>query len=158
MYHLFIYLHAATASLSMLSGCYLIFTSEPCKYGFEVYFYLLVTMLVFMTAALAVDWQQLVLAQHFIFISLEALALYMIWRAFQAREELLNQRENWHKHFINHVGFTLISFFDAFVIVGAINLDLPVWAVVIIALAGVLGGNQIVKQAESNAISGRCAT
>ena len=50
-------------------------------------------------------------------------------------------RNGWRHKYIDDIGFTLISLFDGFVIVAAIDLNAPVWAIVLIAILGVVVGN-----------------
>jgi len=53
--------------------------------------------------------------------------------------------------YIGHVGFTLISLFVGFLIVGAIDLDAPGWLVGLVAVGGVVGGIVGVKKLKTHA-------
>ncbi|WP_022885347.1 hypothetical protein [Glaciibacter superstes] len=53
--------------------------------------------------------------------------------------------------FVNHVGFTLISLFDGFVIVAAIDLHAPPWLVASLAIGGVIAGIIGVRRLEARA-------
>jgi hypothetical protein len=64
------------------------------------------------------------------------LGAYTVWRGLLAKRALIRQGANWQNHYIGHVGFTLISLFDGFTIVGAIDLKAPAPVVV---FAGALG-------------------
>ena len=81
------------------------------------------------------------------------LGLYILQRANHARLALRLRHEGWRIAYIDHVGFTLISLFDGFVIVGAIDLGAPGWLVAAAALLGVVGGIWAVGKAKSNIVS-----
>jgi hypothetical protein len=51
--------------------------------------------------------------------------LYMIWRAVQAVTVLTKQNQADQLKVIDHVGFVLISLFDGFAIVSALDLQAP---------------------------------
>ncbi len=52
----------------------------------------------------------------------------------------------WRSRFADDVGFTLISLFDAFAIVTAIDLGLSGWLVAAIGAAGVVAGIVAMQQ------------
>jgi uncharacterized membrane protein len=107
---------------------------------FNLFLGSLALMLVAVLLAIAADWPQLDVARRVVFSALGVFGLYMAWRAVQARETLRAQPEGWQLKYIDHVGFNLISLFAGFVIVAAIDLGLPGWLVVAIALLGIAGG------------------
>jgi len=53
--------------------------------------------------------------------------------------------------YIGHVGFTLISLFVGFLVVGAIDLDLPGWLVGVVAVGAVVGGIVGIKKLKTHA-------
>ena len=61
----------------------------------------------------------------------------MIWRAVQAVTVLAEQGQETQIKVIDHVGFVLISLFDGFAIVSAIDLHAPGWLVAVIALGAI---------------------
>lgn len=65
---------------------------------------------------------------------------------------LWTQPEGWRLKYIDHVGFNLISLFDGFVIVAAIDLGVPGRLVVAIALLGIAGGIWGVNIVKSKAL------
>ena len=87
-----------------------------------------------------VDWGQLPLVKRVAFSGLGLLGLYMLWRTERARETLARQASGWRTRFIGHVGFVLISLFDGFCIVTAIDLRLAPWLVAVVAVLGVALG------------------
>jgi len=50
--------------------------------------------------------------------------------------------------YLDDIGFNLISLFDGFVIVAAIDLGAPVWLVVLGAIAAVVLGAQLIERAK----------
>lgn len=67
-------------------------------------------MTIAVIASVSVGWTEFALGAKIAFSGLTVLALYMMWQAFQARQELKAQESGWEARFIDHVGFTLISF------------------------------------------------
>jgi len=67
------------------------------------------------------------------------LGLYMIWRAVQAVSVLREQPGN-QGAVIDHIGFNLISLFDGFAIISAIDLHASGWLVAVIAIGAVALG------------------
>ena len=61
----------------------------------------------------------------------------MIWRAVQAVTVLTKQNQADQLKVIDHVGFVLISLFDGFAIVSALDLQAPGWLVAVIAVSAV---------------------
>jgi uncharacterized membrane protein len=53
---------------------------------------------------------------------------------------LRDQRPGWRLSFVSHIGFVLISLFDGFCIVLAIDLLMPAWVVITVAVLGVAVG------------------
>jgi hypothetical protein len=135
-----IVLHAATALVCFTAGVLCLRIREATDRRFRVYFWSLVAMLVFVIAAIAVHWGELDTAARAIFAGLTLLGLYMAWRATQAGIRLRRHGQGWQPRYVDDIGFTLISLFDGFVIVTAIDLGAPVWLVILIAVAGVAGG------------------
>lgn len=60
----------------------------------------------------------------------------MIWRNIQALRVLRKTNEN-QSTVIDHIGFILISLFEGFAIVSAIDLKVPAWLIGIIAIGAV---------------------
>jgi membrane associated rhomboid family serine protease len=86
------------------------------------------------------DWGHLDVARRIAFPILGVLGVYMVWRTERARRTLRIRGERWRPAFIGHVGFVLISFFDGFCIVLAIDLRMPPWVVAAAAVFGVVVG------------------
>ena len=80
--------------------------------------------------------------KQIIFGGLVILGGYMIWRAVQAVTVLTKQQQEDQLKVIDHVGFVLISLFDGFAIVSALDLQAPGWLVAVIAVGiGIYGIN-----------------
>jgi hypothetical protein len=73
-------------------------------------------------AAIAVNWSTLDAGTRLVYAALFVLGLglglSMRWRALRTRTRLVRQAEGGRPWYIDGIGFTLISQFDAFVIVG----------------------------------------
>ena len=100
---------------------------------------LLMLMEVFLVVAILSHVTNLGTITQIVFGGLVLLGVYMIWRAVQAVSVLREQPGN-HGAVIDHVGFNLISLFDGFVIVSALDLQAPGWLVAVIAVGAVALG------------------
>jgi hypothetical protein len=76
----------------------------------------------------------------------------MLVRAYQAYKVQEEQVQDWRASYIDHVGFTLISLFDGFVIVSAIDLGMPTWVVIVIAVLGVVVGIYAINRTKSSMV------
>lgn len=151
----FIVLHAALGVVAFVAGCLALRRSR----AFGTYWWSLVGMAVFLMLAVAVEWRVLDPATRVVFGALVALAGVMLWRAQAARRLQAGgaQRSRGRRsglpsghspvvlgwspgttgRYFDHVGFTLISLFDAFAVVTVLNAGAPGW---LIAATGVVVG------------------
>jgi hypothetical protein len=144
-----IVLHATAALASFVAGALSLGLREPDSWRFRLYFWSMLAMLLFVAGALAAHWGELDLTARLIFLGLGALGLYMVWRAAHAGTWLRRQAGGWRPHYVDDIGFTLIALFDGFVIVTAIDLGAPVWLVILVAVAGVVGGNLVIRRVKA---------
>jgi hypothetical protein len=86
-----------------------------------------------------------------VFPGLFGLALYMFYRARSAGRLLDSRPSGWQHDTIEHIGFTLISLFEGFIIVTVLNLGGPEWLVALLAVLGVLGGRRAIGLAQRRA-------
>lgn len=100
----------------------------------------LIIMEVFLITAILSHFISLATITQIIFGGLSALGAYMIWRAIRTVSILRRGPDGNQLAIIDDVGFILISLFDGFAIISAIDLQLPVWLVSIIAIGAVLIG------------------
>jgi hypothetical protein len=141
VYTVLISAHAAAGLISFTAGC----LALTRRSYFTVYFWSLVLLVVFLTAALALDWSRLNTILHAVFTGLLALGGYMVWRATQARRLQETTSHQQLAHRIDHIGFTLIALFDGFVIIAALDLGAPAWLAVVVAIAGVAVGHIAIR-------------
>jgi hypothetical protein len=122
--------HAGAGGIALLAGCVTI--ARRALFG--VYFGALVAMEVFLVLAVAVDWAAIGTSARILFGAFALLGLFMVWRANQARRMPLG------RGYVEHVGFTLVALFDAFIVILVLNLGAPVWLVagsgILVAVAG----------------------
>lgn len=151
----FIALHASAGVIGFVVGYVLVIMPEHAsnRSWFNVYLWSLVALVVFLAGAIAAHWQHLGGAERLTFSGLFVLGLYMLRRAHDARLAMTLGHEGWRSAYVDHVGFTLISLFDGFVIVGAIDLGAPGWLVAAVAVLGVVGGIWAVGKAKTNVAS-----
>ena len=105
-------------------------------------------LVVFMVGAMAAHWADIALGERLVYSSLAGLGLVMLWRARRAHRLLQAGRAAPPSTYVDDVGFDLISLFDAFVIVAAIDLGAPVWLVTTVAVAAVLVGHHLLRRAK----------
>jgi hypothetical protein len=144
-----IVLHAAAGVLCFVAGVAVLGLQTARSTWLVVYLAALAGMTVFVAAAVAAGWSGYDGGTRVTFGALIALALFMCWRAYRAVVELRTQPPGWRSRYLAHIGFTLISLFDGFVIVAAIDLGAPGWLVALIAVAGVVVGIQLLNRAKA---------
>ena len=141
LHTLAIVVHALSATGAFIIGIVLIFqrnTLRQLQLG-VAFLVLLILLEVFLVIAILSHVSSLPTITQIIFGGLSILGLYVIWRAVQALSVLREPNGN-QLAVIDHIGFILISLFDAFAIVSSIDLHAPGWLVVVIAVGAVALG------------------
>jgi hypothetical protein len=105
-------------------------------------------LIVFMVGAMAAQWADITLGERLVDSGLVGLGLLMLWRARRAHRLLHAGCAEPPSTYVDDVGFDLISLFDAFVIVAAIDLGAPAWLVTIVAVAAVVVGHHLLRRAK----------
>jgi hypothetical protein len=148
-----IWAHAVAATVALLVGLNLMFlsarrTPSPTS---RVRFYLvgLIATVAFLVIALAVEWDEITTGERISFSALSLLALVMVLRGARGSSRFGAQDAAPVDH-LDDIAFTVIALFDGFVIVAAIDLGLPVWVVVLVAVAGVIAGIRVKQLAHSS--------
>jgi len=134
-----IVVHATSAIAAFIIGIVFIFQSNTLRQlqlGRAIVV-LLMLMEVFLVIAILSHVTSLPTITQIIFGGLVILGGYMIWRAVQAVTVLTKQQQEDQLKVIDHVGFVLISLFDGFAIVSALDLQAPGWLVAVIAVGAV---------------------
>ena len=146
-------LHAASAVMSLLAGCFLLFSLGHLanRRLFGLYWWFLVGMVAALACAMVVYWTQYANTERVIFTSLFVLGLFMLYRARSASQLLKSQAIGWQRDYIEHIGFTLISLFEGFIIVTLLNSGSPGWLVALVAVLGVLMGRWVIGLAQRRA-------
>jgi hypothetical protein len=72
----------------------------------------------------------------------------MIWRGWKAGKGRRLRPKGWPAAYVGDVGFTLISLFDAFVIVLTIDSGGPGWLVALLAVLGVAVGMAVIRKVQ----------
>jgi CDP-diglyceride synthetase len=132
--------HALAGIASFVAGVLSLSLTTIRSWRFQAYLVSLIAMVVFMVGAVAWDWRDLESGTKTIYLILVGLGAVMVVRAFSAAVRVRLRDRNWQSRYIDGVGFTLISLFEGFIIVGAIDLGAPPWLVALVAVAGVVGG------------------
>lgn len=104
-------------------------------------------MVVFLALAMLTEWTAYSGTERAVFTGLLGLGIYMLYRGFSAGTLLKTRTDEWSEAFVHHIGFTLISLFEGFVIVSALNAKAPVWLVGTVAVVGIVAGRRMVKTA-----------
>ena len=136
-----IVVHALSAAGAFVVGIVLLFqrnTLRQLQLG-VAFLVLLILLEVFLVIAILSHVTSLPTMTQITFGGLAILGLYMIWRAVQAVSVLQAPSGN-QVSIIDHIGFILISLFDGFAIISAIDLHTPGWLIAIIAVGAVVIG------------------
>jgi hypothetical protein len=129
---------------------------QPCQGGqtaFRVYLGALWLMVLCLLLVVALDWSTLAGLSRLLFGALLALALYMAWRGRRAGQVLQRREAGRRGGYVEDIGFTLIALFDGFVIIGALDLGVPLWLVVAIGVLGVVVGRSAISRTKRRAIA-----
>ncbi len=139
MHTIAIVVHATSAIAAFIIGVVLIFQRNTLRQLqlARAFLVLLILMEVFLVIAILSHVTSLPTITQLIFGGLVILGVYMIWRAVQALTVLTKQNQADQLKVIDHVGFVLISLFDGFAIVSALDLQAPGWLVAVIAVGAV---------------------
>ena len=150
IHNVFIILHAAAATISFFTGSFLILSkwSTQLQRVYTLYWWTLVGMVVLLAGAILVYWLEYTSVERIIFSGLFVLGIYMLYRARNAGHLLEAQQNNWKHNYIEHIGFTLISLFEGFIIVSGLNSGFPGWLVAVLAILGVLLGRWLIAFAQ----------
>lgn len=144
MLHLtLIIVHAVAGGFGFFLGLYLAVRPDTAwrhRWALLAYVAFIGILVLGLIAAVVTDWPSLELGQRIPFALLVVLGLYTLLRAVQGERVSQARAPGWHLTFIDHIGFTLISLFDGFVIVLAIDLGTPPWSVGIVGVAGITAG------------------
>jgi hypothetical protein len=137
-----IVVHAFLAALAFMVGCSLLMVlpSDHRSPRFITYAACVWLSVVALILVVVIDWTTLVTPKRVAFGLLCGLALYLAFRTEQARRTLVARSPGWPKRLIGHIGFVLISLFDGFCIVLAIDLGLPAVVIAGAAVFGVVAG------------------
>lgn len=150
LHNVLIMLHAATATISFFIGCFLIFSLRQASNQrlFGLYRWSLTGMVILLMGAMLVYWNEYSDPERIVFPILLGLGLFMLYRAQNASRLLKAQQNDWKLGYIEHIGFTLISLFEGFVIVTILNAGGPGWLVALFAILGVFVGRWTIAFAQ----------
>lgn len=150
LHNILIILHAATATISFFAGCLLIFapTYISNQRLFGLYWWSLIGMVILLIGAMLVYWNEYSDTERIVFPILLGLGMFMLYRAYNASRLLKAQQNDWKLGYVEHIGFTLISLFEGFVIVTVLNAGGPGWLVALLAILGVLLGRWVIGAAQ----------
>lgn len=136
--------HALAGGVSLLAGLVAIGRRTPL---FGVYLWAMVAMAALLVAAVVEEWTTLDVAAQALFVAFAVLAGVMVWRAEQARRLRPATGRRPVPAYVNHMGFTLIALFDAFVVILVLNAGAPVWLVVVAGVAIGVAGHYVLVTA-----------
>ncbi|WP_460348290.1 hypothetical protein [Actinoallomurus acanthiterrae] len=83
----------------------------------------------FLVLAIAADWAAIAPSSRLLFVLFALLELIMVGRAGRARRIRPSDNARPLAGYIDHVGFTLIALFDAFIMILVLDLSGPGWLV-----------------------------
>jgi hypothetical protein len=146
----FIAVHAGAGTLALAAGVAVVGWGTL----FPVYFWSLIVMAVTLVGAVVTGWSGQPPGTNVVFSALVVLAAFMVLRGVKARKEWSVRSGRSSTRLLNHVGFTLISLFDGFVIVAVLTRGGPVWLAVVAGVLGVVVGRALMHRATAAAATG----
>lgn len=150
-YSTFIFVHAVTGGIALLAGC----VALGRRRMFGTYLWSLVAMEVFLVLAIAAEWMVLDAAARGLFAALAVLGVFMLWRADRAWRVRPRGGAGPSARYVEHVGFTLVALFDAFVVVAVLDLGAPGWLVAALGVLIGVAGHFVLRTARARLIDGR---
>ena len=153
LHNVLIILHAASATIAFFAGGLLIFspTYRLNPRLFSLYWWTLVSMVVLLAGAIVAYWTEYSSIERSIFPALLGLGIYMLYSARNADHLHRAAQNNWEHGYIESIGFTIISLFEGFIIVGGLNSGIPGWLVAVAAVLGVIAGRWVIRLAKQRA-------
>lgn len=149
--------HAATATLAFVAGAALLRPRPAGRAGRGWPRRLYLPSLAVMTASLAlavvVGWPGFASGERVAFPALVVLAAAGVVLGRRADAAAGRRGSEETRRLYDAGGFTMISLFDGFVVVAAIDLGAPGWVVALVAVGGVLLGRRVVHAAQSRALA-----
>ena len=134
--------HAGGAVVAFAVGTAMLFSPPSTAHSGRLLTYtiaLAVSMAALVTVV-AYDWNALPSPKRIVFAGLAVLGAVLMVRTLLAVRLAHARPANWAERFLAHLGFVLISLFDGFCIVLAVDLGLPVWAIIGAGIVGVVAG------------------
>ena len=149
LWTVFLSLHAASGVLGLLLGGFAFHPPQPRDFRQwvrRVYAAALVSMSVFLVATVLVDWSSINSTQHVVYSALIGLAAVILARLYLAFRVIARQPTDWIAKYVNHIYFTYVSLWEAFFIVGLIDLGAPAWVVGAVAVGVLILGATLVSR------------
>ena len=134
---LLISLHAASGLVAFAAGCLAI----RRRSWFPVYLWSLVSLLVCLVLAVAIDWPGLDPVARILFSVFLAFGGVMAWQALEARRRLPQPHAVPSAAYLDHLGFTLVALFDGFLVILALDLSGTAWMAAVTGGLGAVGGH-----------------
>lgn len=136
--------HAVSATLALALGLVAISGGRL----FRGYLACLAAMELSLLGAVVVGWPRSPPVANLVFAGLLVLGAVMCWRGVLARR-LLPSGERPSPAYVDHVGFTLISLVDAFVVVSVLRIGAPIPIVVAAGVAIGVAGHVVLTAASA---------
>lgn len=150
----FIAIHASAGVIAFAAGCVALARGRL----FGTYLWSLVAMAVFLVLAVVSEWSLLGSTTRAVFAAFVVLAGFMVWRALRARRlRPAPSAEGPSVAYFEHVGFTLVALFDAFVVVSVLNAGAPGWLVAAVGVAIAIAGHFVLVAVRSRLVPGLAA-
>lgn len=140
-------LHAVSGAIAFIAGCLVL----RRRTGFSVYRWSLLALVLFLAAAIAIDWPTLDTLSRILFTAFVALGGYLVYRASRARRLLAATEVERYARLADHVGFTLIALFDGFVVILVLDLGAPTWLVVLVGIGAAVAGHFALRRVKTRA-------
>lgn len=142
-------IHAASGALGLIIGLYAIRPPQTNQFRIwsrRAYTTAVIVMTVFLIAAVVIDWTSIETTQRILFVGLGVLAAVIIYRVRHAVRLAQRRSGDWQPAYINDIYFSYISLWEAFFIVGLIDLGMPLFVIGGVAVAvAILGAFLIAR-------------
>lgn len=141
--------HAFAGAVALVFGCVVLRPPARRSVAFGIYYVALLTMFVLLVTVVMYDWGVLTVGQRVTFSLLTVLGTYTAVRGVQAHRARHLRLVGWRTSYVDHVGFTVISLFDGFAIVSAVDFGAPLPVILVVGVLGVVAGVATINRVKS---------
>ncbi|MEJ7799164.1 MAG: hypothetical protein WKF60_01510 [Ilumatobacter sp.] len=148
MWLILIVLHAAAGVAAFTTGTAALSWRQVERHHWipSAVTWMMAGLILFMVGAMGAHWEALSGVERLVFSALSVLGGVMWWRARRAAQIAATSIGDQWSRYVDHVGFVLISLFNGFVIIAALDLGADPAIVATSAITAPIGGHLVITR------------